>query len=74
MAQFVQQVTQVSKALLVAAQQDPGQWNIVVLDKDVANAFVTPFRDIVIFSGLQEITQDENGLATVIGHEVRHRR
>ncbi|KCV72381.1 hypothetical protein H696_01777 [Fonticula alba] len=69
---FVQQVAQVSKALLVAAQQDPGQWNIVVLDKDVANAFVTPFRDIVIFSGLQEITQDENGLATVIGHEISH--
>lgn len=45
-------------------------WEVFVVKEDVANAFVLPNGKIFVFTGILPICQDEDGLATVLGHEV----
>jgi metalloendopeptidase OMA1, mitochondrial len=48
-------------------------WEFKVVDKpDTVNAFCLPGGKVVVYSGILPVTQDANGLATVIGHEVAH--
>lgn len=48
------------------------QWEFVVFESKEANAFCLPGGKIGVYTGLLPITQNEAGLATVIGHEVAH--
>ncbi len=51
----------------------PGaQWEFVVFDSEEANAFCLPGGKVGIYTGILPITQSEEGLAVVIGHEVAH--
>jgi Zn-dependent protease with chaperone function len=47
-------------------------WETIIVKSSKANAFVLPNGKIVISTGLFKITQNEAGLATVLGHEVAH--
>ena len=48
------------------------KWEFVVFESKEANAFCLPGGKIGVYTGLLPITQNEAGLATVIGHEVAH--
>lgn len=49
------------------------QWEFLLIKDDAqANAFCMPGGKIVVYSGIVPFTQDEDGLAVVIGHEVAH--
>jgi len=48
------------------------QWEFVLFESKEANAFCLPGGKVGVYTGILEITQDEAGLATVIGHEVAH--
>ena len=48
------------------------KWEFVVFESKEANAFCLPGGKVGVYSGLLEITQTPEGLATVIGHEVAH--
>jgi predicted Zn-dependent protease len=41
-------------------------------DPDTANAFCLPGGKVGVFSGLLEFTEDDDGLAVVLSHEVAH--
>jgi predicted Zn-dependent protease len=57
----------------VAARDKPGfVWKVTVLRKNVANAYCLPGGKIVVYSGILPITENDAGLATVLGHEVAH--
>ena len=47
-------------------------WEIRVFDKDEANAFALPGGKIGVFKGLLDVTQTQDQLAAVIGHEIGH--
>jgi predicted Zn-dependent protease len=48
------------------------QWEFnLVKDKQV-NAFCMPGGKVVVFTGILSITENESGLATVMGHEIGH--
>ncbi|MDR1517508.1 MAG: M48 family metallopeptidase, partial [Dysgonamonadaceae bacterium] len=47
-------------------------WEFNLVKSNEVNAFCMPGGKIVVYSGILPITQNENGLATVIGHEVAH--
>ncbi|MBI4495783.1 MAG: M48 family metallopeptidase [Deltaproteobacteria bacterium] len=47
------------------------EFNLIEDDK-VANAWAMPGGKVAVYTGLLPLTQDENGLATVMGHEVAH--
>lgn len=41
-------------------------------DKDVVNAWAMPGGKVVVYTGLLPVTQNETGLAIVMGHEIAH--
>ena len=48
------------------------RWEYKLVDSKEANAWCMPGGKIVVYSGILPITQNESGLATVLGHEVSH--
>jgi predicted Zn-dependent protease len=47
-------------------------WEVVVFQDDSANAFALPGKKIGVNTGLLEVAENQDQLATVIGHEVAH--
>jgi predicted Zn-dependent protease len=48
------------------------QWEFNLVKDKQANAFCMPGGKVVVYTGILAITQDEAGLATVMGHEIGH--
>ena len=44
----------------------------VIDDKKTKNAFVLPGGKIFVFTGILPVSANDDGLATVLGHEVAH--
>ncbi|GKV16316.1 hypothetical protein SLEP1_g26974 [Rubroshorea leprosula] len=55
-----------------ASHLDGLNWEVLVVDKPVVNAFCLPSGKIVVFTGLLEHFKSDDELATIIGHEVAH--
>jgi predicted Zn-dependent protease len=48
-------------------------WEFRLLDApEVVNAFCLPGGKVAVYTGILKVTQDEHGLAAVLGHEVAH--
>ena len=63
----------VGSRIAAVAPLPNARWEFVLFDKpDTPNAFCLPGGTVGVFSGILPITQDDAGLATVIGHEVAH--
>lgn len=68
---LVQRVGQ--RIAAVAGKDMPeAQWEFVVFDSKEANAFCLPGGKVGVYTGILPITNDEAGLATVLGHEIAH--
>ena len=49
------------------------QWEyILIADKKVKNAWCLPGGKIAVYTGILEVTKNEDGLAIVMGHEIAH--
>lgn len=51
---------------------DGYKWEFNLIDNKDANAWAMPGGKVVVYTGLLPITQNEAGLAVVIGHEIAH--
>ncbi|PNY08826.1 mitochondrial metalloendopeptidase OMA1 [Trifolium pratense] len=51
---------------------DQFNWEILVVNEPVVNAFCLPGGKIVVFTGLLEHFRSDAEIATIIGHEVAH--
>jgi len=49
-----------------------GDWELVVFDSSQINAFALPGGKMGVYTGLIELTKNQDQLAAVIGHEVGH--
>jgi predicted Zn-dependent protease len=49
-----------------------GNWEVVVFKDDAANAFALPGGKIGVNTGLLKVAENQDQLATVLGHEVAH--
>jgi predicted Zn-dependent protease len=47
-------------------------WEFIVIDEPVVNAFALPGGKVAVYKGLLPVAQNDAGLATVLGHEVGH--
>ncbi|MDD2672228.1 MAG: M48 family metallopeptidase [Syntrophales bacterium] len=76
-------VQRVGKNIATAAEEfmrDAGRsrdvkdfrWEFNLLDDNTVNAFCMPGGKVGVYTGILPITQDETGLAVVVGHEVAH--
>lgn len=54
------------------AQEVGGEWEVVVFEDSSMNAFALPGRKIGVHTGLIQLVDNQDQLATVIGHEVGH--
>jgi predicted Zn-dependent protease len=48
------------------------KWEFNLIEKKEANAWCMPGGKVAVYSGILPITQNEIGLAVVIGHEIAH--
>ncbi len=48
------------------------QWQFNLVNNNQANAWCMPGGKVVVYSGILPLTQNEAGLATVMGHEIAH--
>ncbi len=48
------------------------QWEFNLVDSKEINAWCMPGGKVVVYSGLLPVTQNEAGLAIVLGHEITH--
>jgi predicted Zn-dependent protease len=48
------------------------KWAFNTIDENVVNAWCMPGGKVVVYTGLLPITQSEEGLAVVMGHEIAH--
>ncbi len=51
---------------------DDFAWEFNLVEDDTPNAWCMPGGKVVIYSGILPVTQDETGLAVVMGHEIAH--
>jgi predicted Zn-dependent protease len=65
-------VERVGKRIAAVAPLPDAQWEFVLFESKEANAFCLPGGKVGVYTGILPYTQDEAGLATVIGHEVAH--
>lgn len=49
-----------------------GNWEVVVFNDTDANAFALPGGKIGVYTGMLQVAENQDQLATVIGHEVAH--
>jgi predicted Zn-dependent protease len=47
-------------------------WSVAVLESDQANAFCLPGGKMAVYTGLVPVTQNEDAMAVVMGHEIAH--
>ncbi len=52
--------------------ENPADWEVRVFDDDQVNAFALPGSKIGVYKGLLDVAENQDQLATVIGHEVAH--
>lgn len=49
-----------------------GEWEVVVFDSKQVNAFALPGGKIGVYTGILEVTENQDQLAAIMGHEVGH--
>ena len=47
-------------------------WEYILIEKKTRNAWCMPGGKIAVYTGILEITKNDNGLAAVMGHEIAH--
>jgi len=78
-----QMVDRVGRRLAEAAQKwldadgnthflDDYRWEYKLVAEDTVNAWCLPGGKIVVYTGILPVTQTEEGLAVVLGHEIAH--
>jgi predicted Zn-dependent protease len=65
-------VRRVGRRIAKVARVPHAEWEFVLFKDDTPNAFALPGGKVGINTGILEITKNEAGLATVMGHEVAH--
>jgi len=66
------QLQRVGDRVTRAAGQGDRSWEYAVFDNDSVNAFVLPGRQVGFYEGLMDFADNDDEIATVMGHEVGH--
>jgi len=64
----------VAKAITknVSKTAHDGEWEVVVFDSEQVNAFALPGGKIGVYTGILKVTENQDQLGAIIGHEVGH--
>ncbi|CAG8581360.1 5376_t:CDS:2 [Paraglomus brasilianum] len=65
-------VKKVAEKIIKVSPIEHLNWQFHVIASDEKNAFVLPGGKVFVFTGILPVTQNEDGLAAVLGHEIAH--
>ncbi|KAG0265308.1 hypothetical protein BG011_005008 [Mortierella polycephala] len=65
-------VRRIAQRIIRAAGMENLDWEFHVIHSDEKNAFVLPGGKVFVFTGILPVAENEDGLATVLGHEIAH--
>ncbi len=68
----VKMLRNVAKRVAAVVDAKDMQWEFNLIRSEQANAFALPGGKVAVYTGILPITQNEDGLATVLGHEIAH--
>lgn len=69
----VEMVNRVGRKIASVAERGDYEWEFNLIEDDkTVNAFALPGGKVAVYSGILEYTENEAGLAAVMGHEVSH--
>ena len=51
---------------------DNFDWEFILIEDDTLNAWCMPGGKIAFYTGILDVTKDEDGMAAVMGHEIAH--
>ncbi len=71
-AKIVQAVEQYTKEKGIKDPFANYKWDFNLIQDPNVNAFAMPGGKVVVYTGILPVTQNEAGLATVLGHEIAH--
>lgn len=66
------QLKRVGQRISAAAEKPDYQWEFNVLQGKEINAFCLPGGKVAFWEGIMPVTQDDDGIAVVMGHEAAH--
>lgn len=67
-----ERIVAVAQPMLEARGFGELEWEFLVADSEMLNAFVLPGGKVVFYQGMVEFLEDEDSVAAVMGHEVAH--
>jgi metalloendopeptidase OMA1, mitochondrial len=67
-----EQVRRVGRRIAEATGRTDYQWEFSLIEDKQANAFCLPGGKVAVYTGILPITEDDDRLAAVLGHEVSH--
>lgn len=65
-------IRRVGERIAAVIDRPDYRWEFAVIDEPTVNAFALPGGKVAFYNGILPICMDENGIATVMGHEVAH--
>ena len=61
-----------TKASASGRKWNQEDWEVAVFDTDDVNAFVMPGNKVGVFRGITELTENDDQISSVLGHELGH--
>lgn len=65
-------LNETSARLLAAANENPGDWEVLVFRGPEINAFALPGRKVGVYEGMFDVVANQDQLAAIVGHEIGH--
>ena len=70
--EYNQALASCGRAIAKASGQDDFNWQFIVLETNIQNAFCLPGGKVAVYSGIMDLMRNEAELAFVVAHEVGH--
>lgn len=67
-----ERLQRVGRRIAEATARTDYQWEFHLIEDKQVNAFCLPGGKVAVYTGILPVTEDEAGLAAVVGHEVAH--
>ncbi|MEM8935478.1 MAG: M48 family metallopeptidase [Pseudomonadota bacterium] len=69
---YTDRMRRVAPRIIQSAGENPSQWEVQVFQSDALNAFALPGGKIGFYTGIMDLMENDDQIATVMGHEVAH--
>jgi metalloendopeptidase OMA1, mitochondrial len=65
-------IKKIGQKIAAVSGQDDFAWEFTVIDDKTPNAFCLPGGKVFFYTGILQITENDDQIATVMGHEIAH--